>query len=109
MGKPFYAYILLCADNSYYAGHTDDLAKRLAEHDAGGKCAYTTRRRPVKLVWSERFATRDEAKQAELRIKGWSRAKKQALIRGDYDLIALLARKRNWIDYRDRRKNETAG
>ncbi len=61
MGKPFFAYMLRCADASYYMGHTDDLEKRVAEHQAGEKCAYTFERRPVRLMWSQEFWTREEA------------------------------------------------
>jgi putative endonuclease len=103
MAKPFFAYILLCADGSYYVGHTDDLEKRLWEHQEGGKCVYTSARRPVTLVWSQDFNTREDAKEAELKIKKWSRAKKEALIRGDYDAISLAAEK-NWEGYRRRRE-----
>ncbi|MCZ6548826.1 MAG: GIY-YIG nuclease family protein [Deltaproteobacteria bacterium] len=53
--------MLRCADASYYMGHTDDLEKRVAEHQAGEKCAYTFERRPVRLMWSQEFWTREEA------------------------------------------------
>ncbi|WP_341713257.1 GIY-YIG nuclease family protein [Erythrobacter sp.] len=90
----FYAYLLLCNDGSYYAGHTDDLGERMAQHQSGAMGGYTAKRLPVKLQWCEEFPTRDEAFDAERRIKGWSRAKKQALIAGDWDLISELARNR---------------
>ena len=90
----FYAYILLCNDGSYYAGHTDDIDTRIAQHQTGALGGYTAARRPVTLVWSETFPTRDEALAAELQIKGWSKAKKEALIAGDWDLISILARNR---------------
>jgi len=93
MSQPFFVYILLCADASYYVGHTDNVEKRFAEHQAGGKCAYTLTRRPVQLVWCEEFVTRDEAKAAESRIKRWSRAKKVALIRGDHEGLRTAAKK----------------
>jgi len=83
--------MLLCRDGSYYVGHTDDLDRRFAQHQAGEGCRYTTTRRPVSLVWSEEFASRDEAKAAELQLKHWSRAKKQALIDGRFDVISKLA------------------
>ena len=95
MAAPFFAYMLLCSDGSYYAGHTDDLERRIAEHVEGGKCAYTSTRRPVKLVWSQEFSSRDEAKEAEARIKKWSRAKKEALIRSDWESLHRLAECRN--------------
>ncbi len=90
----FWAYMLHCADRSFYVGHTDDLEKRIAAHQHGHIAGYTSTRLPVKLVWSEEFPTRYEALQAERRIKGWSRAKKLALTRGDWELISALARNR---------------
>ena len=88
---PFYTYMLHCADRSFYVGHTDDLQTRVAQHEAGGIASYTQIRRPVKVVWSQEFSTRIEAIEAERQIKGWSRAKKLALIREDWDLISILA------------------
>jgi putative endonuclease len=90
----FFAYMLRCSDGSFYTGHTDDLELRLAHHVAGTFGGYTATRRPVELVWSENFPTRIEALAAERRIKGWSRAKKQALIRGDWGEVSRLARNR---------------
>ena len=89
----FWTYMLQCADASYYVGHTEDLEYRLAQHHAGTfATCYTYKRRPAQLVWSQDFGTRVEALEAERRIKGWSRAKKQALIAGDWDKINQLAR-----------------
>ena len=88
----FHTYILRCADGSYYAGHTEDLEHRLAEHHAGALGGYTARRRPVMLLWTQSFQTRDEAFAAERQLKGWSRAKKEAMMAGDWDLVRLLAR-----------------
>ena len=85
--KPFFVYMLRCADGSYYVGHTDDLEQRFAQHQAGEIEGYTHQRRPVELVWSQETATRDEALAAERRLKGWARAKKEALIRGDWNAI----------------------
>jgi len=103
MAKPFFAYILLCADGAYYVGHTDDLEKRVWEHEQGGKCAYTSARRPVSLAWFQDFNAREDAKEAELKIKKWSRAKKDALIRGDYHGISL-AGKKDWEEHKGRRE-----
>jgi tRNA/rRNA methyltransferase len=83
----FWTYLLHCADRSYYTGHTDDLEKRVYQHDEGILGGYTSTRRPVELVWAEAFATREEAKAAELKIKNWSRAKKEALIARDWDRL----------------------
>lgn len=84
--------MLHCADRSFYVGHTDDLDVRIATHMSGEFGGYTSTRLPVKLVWSDEFPTRYEALAAERQIKGWSRAKKLALIRGDWKLISELAR-----------------
>ncbi len=89
----FYAYMLRCADGSYYAGHTDDLDARMAAHQSGLMPGYTSKRIPVQLAWSQEFAERDHAFAAERQIKGWSRPKKEALIRGDWEAIQLLSRK----------------
>ncbi|WP_420137270.1 GIY-YIG nuclease family protein [Sphingomonas sp.] len=78
----FWAYVLRCSDGSYYTGHSDDLQQRIAQHHAGEVAGYTRDRRPVTLLWSAEFPTREEALAAELQIKNWSRAKKEALIRG---------------------------
>jgi predicted GIY-YIG superfamily endonuclease len=90
---PFWVYLLHCADRTFYAGHTDDLDARLWQHEnAYYPSCYTATRLPVKLVWCEEMPTRYEALEAERRIKGWSRAKKLALIRGDWTMIQALAR-----------------
>ena len=83
----FYAYLLRCSDGSFYAGHTDDLDRRIAQHHAGEIPGYTHDRRPVDLAWSQDFSTRHEAMAAERQIKGWSRAKKAALIAGDWTAL----------------------
>ena len=77
----YYVYMLPCSDGSYYVGHTNDLEQRLAAHERGAIEGYTLSRRPVELVFSDRFSTRLEAFHRERQIKGWSRAKKEALIR----------------------------
>ena len=88
----FWAYMLHCADRSFYVGHTDDLEHRMAQHISGEIGGYTSTRRPLVLVWSEEFPSRYEALAAERQIKGWSRAKKLALIRSDWTTISKLAR-----------------
>ena len=87
----FWAYMLRCADGSYYVGHTDEFETRIAAHRSGLIEGYTSERLPVELVWSQEFAERDEAFRAERQIKGWSRAKKEALVRGDWEGVHLLA------------------
>ena len=91
---PFHAYLLRCNDGSYYAGHTDDIDLRMALHATGVLGGYTAKRLPVHLVWSDSFPTRDDAFAAERQIKGWSRAKKEALIAGDWERVSNLARNR---------------
>lgn len=87
----FWGYMLHCQGGAFYVGHTDDLDRRIAEHQAGAIKGFTAERLPVELVWSENFDTRIEALEAERKIKGWGRAKKMALIRGDWDAVAWLA------------------
>lgn len=89
----FWIYILRCADGSYYTGHTDDLEKRVAEHKSGACGGYTTLRLPLELAWSQPCATREEALSAERQIKGWSRKKKEAMMRGDWIAVRQLAKK----------------
>jgi tRNA/rRNA methyltransferase len=91
LAERFFAYLLHCADGSYYAGHTDNLQLRLLEHENGVGADWTMRRRPVELVWHESFATRDEARAAEATLKRWNRAKKEALIAGDFAVVSRLA------------------
>jgi predicted GIY-YIG superfamily endonuclease len=90
----FWAYLLRCGDGSYYAGHCEDLEQRVAAHQSGRGSDYTSRRQPVTVLWSEGFVSRIEALEAERRIKGWSRAKKEALIAGDWAGISQLAKSR---------------
>ena len=90
----FWTYMLHCADQTFYVGHTDNLDRRIAEHQSGVLGGYTSTRLPVVLVWSEYFQTRIEALEAERKLKGWSKAKKLALIRGDWARISALAKSR---------------
>ncbi|MCW5693756.1 MAG: GIY-YIG nuclease family protein [Pseudolabrys sp.] len=91
-----FVYMLRCADNSYYVGSAtgEDLSKRIAEHQSGAYPGYTYSRRPITLVWSEHFEKITDAITAERQIKGWSRAKKEALARGDWPSVRSLARRR---------------
>jgi len=90
----FWVYILRCRDGSYYVGSTDDLEWRLGQHDSGEVPGWTQRRRPVHLAYSRAFDSRDDAKVAERQLKGWSRAKKEALIGGDAARLSALSRRR---------------
>jgi len=88
----FWVYILRCRDGSYYTGHTDDLEKRMAEHEQGLGADWTRRRRPAELVWCDWAGERYDALAFERRVKNWSRAKKEALIAGDWDRVGFFAR-----------------
>ncbi|MBI4987539.1 MAG: GIY-YIG nuclease family protein [Rhodocyclales bacterium] len=89
----FWCYLLRCADGSYYAGHTDNLEHRIGQHRQGTCEGYTAKRLPVELVWSQEFVTREEALAAEQQIKGWSRRKKEAMMRGDWKEVSRLGKK----------------
>src|SRR5438874_13324640 len=87
-------YILRCADGSYYCGIArQGLERRVAEHNSGVLGGYTSARRPVVLVYSEWFQRITDAIAAERQIKGWSRAKKEALIRGDFGALPSLSKR----------------
>jgi putative endonuclease len=89
-----YVYMLRCADGSYYVGSARlGLDQRVNEHNQGVYGGYTSTRRPVTLIWAEHFLNITDAIAVERQIKGWSRAKKEALIRGDYDAIQMLAKR----------------
>ena len=88
----FWVYILRCSDGSYYVGsRRGELEARIWQHQSGELGGYTAARLPVVLVYSEWFERIEDAVSAERRIKGWSRAKKEALIAGRYDLLPGLA------------------
>jgi putative endonuclease len=91
-----YVYMLKCSDDSFYVGSTrTTLEARLAEHDAGAFDGYTATRRPVSLAWFQEFPVITDANAVERQIKGWSRAKKMALMNGDFDRIKQLAKRRS--------------
>jgi putative endonuclease len=88
--------MLCCADGSYYVGTArNGLEARVAEHNAGVFGGYTAKRRPVSLIFSQHFDSIADAIAAERQVKGWSRSKKEALIRGDWTRVSLLAHRRN--------------
>lgn len=102
MAQPFFTYMLRCADGSYDVGQTDDIERRVSQHEAGAVPGHTVTRLPIQLAWFEEFPTREEAKAAEAQIKNWSRKKKEALIGGNIDELKQAARK-DWASYRQRR------
>ena len=91
MQNQFYVYILQCRGGNYYVGHTDNIDQRISQHQLGlvDSC-YTFKRRPVKLVFLQTFSTRDDAFHAERQIKGWSRKKKEALMKEDWEEVKRL-------------------
>ena len=89
-----YLYILKCSDGSYYVGSTSDLEYRVAQHQSGEVPGYTAAHRPVTLVYSCEFENPYEAFLRERQVKGWSRKKKEALIREDYAALVELSKSR---------------
>jgi tRNA/rRNA methyltransferase len=90
----FWTYILRCSDGSYYTGHTDDLERRIAEHQSGAIPGYTRDRRPVELKFAEAFPERIDALEREQQLKDWSRKKKEALFVNDWQAVVEAARSR---------------
>jgi putative endonuclease len=91
--KTYWVYMLLCADDSFYVGITSRIEGRLAEHDLGtDRGCYTFTRRPVSLVHCSDFREVEDAIAWEKQLKGWSRAKKRALVENDWAKISELAR-----------------
>jgi len=89
-----YVYILRCTDNTYYTGVTSNLTQRIKDHKYGKYAdSYTYKRRPLKLVYFAEFTDISLAILAEKQIKNWSRAKKEALINGEYEKLPNLAKK----------------
>ncbi len=86
-------YILECCDGSYYVGSTKDLKRRLSQHQDGVGANYTSKRLPVKLVYYEEYDRVDEAFYREKQVQGWRRAKREALINGQPELLPALAKK----------------
>jgi putative endonuclease len=91
--------MLKCADNSYYTGHTDNLENRLMQHHHKMyPTCFTATRLPVQLVFSQEFASREEALASEKQIKGWGRNKKEAFIKGDWDTVSIHAKRQKKFD-----------
>ncbi|GAB5539026.1 MAG: GIY-YIG nuclease family protein [Salibacteraceae bacterium] len=93
--KSYYTYILKCSDGKYYIGVTNNLERRLIEHQQGfDPKSFTFSRRPVELVYSLQSNDINEAIAFEKQLKGWTRRKKEALIRGEFDLLPKLSKKK---------------
>jgi putative endonuclease len=87
-------YILECADGSYYVGSTKNIERRLWEHQSGLGAKYTSRRLPVKSVYSEEYERVSDAFDREKQVQNWSRAKREALINSEYEKLSPLAKKK---------------
>lgn len=91
--KLFYVYILKCSDGSYYTGFTNNVEERVMQHNKGlSLSAYTFTRRPVELVWVETFTDPNIAIDFEKKLKGWSRRKKEALIKEDWNKLVTFSK-----------------
>jgi putative endonuclease len=89
-----FVYIVRCSDNSYYIGYTTNLNQRLKEHNEGSGGHNTKIKRPVKLMYHEEYDNKYAALKRETQLKRWSRAKKEALIKGDFDSLKKLSKRR---------------
>ncbi len=88
----YFVYIVECSDSSYYTGVTNDLDRRMVEHNYGdNKLAYTYKKRPVTLKYFQRFDEINQAISWEKQLKGWTRKKKEALFVEDWEQIKILA------------------
>jgi putative endonuclease len=91
--RDYYVYMVLCADGSYYVGITNSVERRLWEHNAGiSESSYTFTRRPVSLAHCSSFGNVDDAIRWEKQLKGWSRAKKRALVDDDWEKVHQIVR-----------------
>ncbi|MCL9809083.1 GIY-YIG nuclease family protein [Flavobacterium luminosum] len=101
--KIYYVYILKCSDSSYYVGMTSNLDKRIIEHNLGKfQNAYTFTRRPVELVWYQDFLEPNQAISFEKKIKKWSRAKKEAIIQDNWEVLPKLSECKNETHHRNK-------
>ncbi len=101
--KRYWVYILLCSDGTYYTGNTSNLEQRVIEHNTKRyPDAYTSKRLPVTLAFSEEFSDARLAREFERKLKNWSHDKKEALINGDIERIHVLAQCRNSTHYKNR-------
>ena len=99
MSKTYWVYILKCVDDSFYTGSTSNIEKRISEHKNRVFSGYTSKRLPVKLVYSQFFDNPQSVITAERQIKKWTRAKKIALINGDFNMLKILSKKK-WKEHK---------
>ncbi len=97
-----YVYILKCSNNLYYTGSTNNLVKRLSDHQNGMGANFTRKHLPIELVYYQEFAQIDQAFYREKQIQGWSRKKKEALITGKTNLLPKLSECKNESHYKNR-------
>lgn len=99
----YIVYIIKCTDNSYYTGITNNIERRVEEHNNGSDTkSYTFKRRPVVLLFTAEFTVATLAIAFEKQVKGWSRKKKEALINGDFDSLKELAECKNITHYKNK-------
>jgi putative endonuclease len=90
-------YILECSDGSYYTGSTNNLELRIEQHSSGNGANHTKNRLPIKLLYAEEYDTVQEAFYREKQVQGWSKNKKEALIKGEVEMLKPLS-----VAYRDK-------
>ena len=89
----YHVYILECSDGLYYTGVTNDIERRLKEHEDGNNpTCFTFNRRPVKIRYCENFNDINRAIAREKQLKGWSRKKKEALMNQDIEELKRLSK-----------------
>ena len=96
-----YMYILRCSDGTYYTGSTNNLEKRLWQHQNGLGANYTKKRLPVELVYFEEYDRIDFAFYREKQVKSWSKKKKEALINGNIKKLHQLSECKNITHYKN--------
>ncbi len=101
-----YVYILKCSDGSYYTGSTVDFDKRFKEHQDGRGANHTKKRLPVELLYVEEYLSIATAFEREKQIQGWSRAKKEALINGEFQVLPDLSECKNETNFRYFKEDE---
>jgi putative endonuclease len=96
-----YLYILRCANGLYYTGSTNDIEKRLNQHQNGEGANFTKKHLPVELVYLEEFQRVDDAYFKEKQVQGWSRKKKEALITGNFNKLHELSECKNLTHFKE--------
>ncbi|HSV77530.1 MAG TPA: GIY-YIG nuclease family protein [Bacteroidales bacterium] len=89
-----YMYILKCSNGTYYTGSTNDLERRIIQHQMGVGANYTRKHAPVKLVYFEEYTMIHEAFLREKQVQNWSKKKKEALIQGRKDDLKNLSKRK---------------